>query len=259
MARARDSRTLSGVRGALALGALLGSVACGRPGQAGGANGQSGQIDLTSPGGPSWPTEESSDRAGGRALSDADVEQIAVRVPLQSVPTVSARSPSRGPANAKVTLQIFSDFECPFCVQTAPAIAAVERRYPQQLRVVWRNYPLAFHARARPAARAALEAFAEGGNTKFWAVHDWLYGPRADLSDAGLQQLAAELSLDVARVAQAAKSGQYDAQIDADMAAADAAGVEGTPAVFINDYYLMGARPETEYALVVARALREAG
>jgi protein-disulfide isomerase len=174
------------------------------------------------------------------------------------VPAVPAQSPSRGPAGAKVTLQVFSDFECPFCVQTAPAIAAVERRYPDQLRVVWRNYPLPFHERARPAARAALEAFAEGGSTKFWALHDWLYSPKADLSDVGLGKAAAVLELDAARVQAAARSPKYDAQIDADMAAGDAAGIEGTPAVFINDYYLMGARDENEYALVIARALREA-
>ena len=53
-------------------------------------------------------------------------------------------------------------------------------------------------------------------------------------------------------------SNVHDAQIDADMAAGDAAGIEGTPAVFINDYYVMGARHENEYALVVERALREA-
>jgi protein-disulfide isomerase len=54
------------------------------------------------------------------------------------------------------------------------------------------------------------------------------------------------------------QSTQYDAQISADVAAGDAAGIEGTPAVFINDYYLMGAFPESAYAVVIERALREA-
>jgi protein-disulfide isomerase len=157
-----------------------------------------------------------------------------------------------------VTLQIFSDFECPFCVQAAPAIAAVEQRYHGRMRVVWRNYPLPSHQRARPAARAALEAFAAGGNPKFWALHDWFYSPRADLSDAGLSKAGAMLSLDAARLQNAARSAKYDALIDADMAAGDAAGIEGTPAVFLNDYYLMGARDEIEYGLVVERALRQA-
>jgi protein-disulfide isomerase len=134
----------------------------------------------------------------------------------------------------------------------------VEQRYRGRLRVVWRNYPLPSHDRARPAARAALEAFAEGGSPKFWALHDWFYSAHADLSDAGLRQAAVKLALDAGRLERAARSSTYDAQIDADMAAGDAAGIAGTPAVFINDYYVMGARHENEYAVVVERALREA-
>jgi protein-disulfide isomerase len=241
-------------RAALALCCALGSVACGRSSQAGA---HSGQIDLTSPGGLEWPVEER--EAAAPQLTDADVERISVRVPHQRVPVVSPRSPSKGPADAKVVLQIFSDFECPFCVRSAATLDAVAERYRGQLRVVWRNYPLPSHELARPAARAALEAFAQGGSDKFWKLHDWLYSPQADLSSAGLRRVAAQLSLDGARLEQAAKSGRYDRQIDADIAAGDAAGIEGTPAVFINDYYLMGARHAVEYGVVVSRALREAG
>ena len=114
------------------------------------------------------------------------------------------------------------------------------------------------HPRARPAARAALAAFNQGGSSAFWKLHDWLYSARADLSDAGLSRAARELSLDVAKVEQAVRSSQFDPAIDADMAAGDAAGIEGTPATFINDYYLMGAFPASAYAVVIERALREA-
>jgi protein-disulfide isomerase len=211
---------------------------------------------MTSPTGPGWSSEGA---AGPEPeLTDADVEQIAQRVPRARVPAVSPRSPSKGPADAQVTLQVFSDFECSFCVRAAPTLAALEQRYRGRVRVVWRNYPLPSHDRARPAARAALEAFAEGGSSKFWALHDWLYSAQADLSDAGLRRAAQRLALDAARVEHALRSNAYDAQIDADMAAGDAAGIEGTPAVFINDYYVMGARHENEYAVVVERALREA-
>jgi protein-disulfide isomerase len=233
---------------------VLGSIACGRSSRAGA---HTGQIDLTSPGGPRWPAEEQ--EAEAPQLTDADVERISVRVPHQRVPLVTAANPSKGPADAKIVLQVFSDFECPFCVRSAPTLDNVAAHYVGQLRVVWRNYPLPSHEQARPAARAALEAFAQGGSDKFWKLHDWLYSPQADLSEAGLRGVAAHLSLDATRLEQAARSRRYDRQIDADMAAGDAAGIEGTPAVFINDYYLMGARHEVEYSLVVARALREAG
>jgi len=242
----------------LALLCALGSVACERPGQAG-AKANSAEIDVTSPGGPRWPAFEPEAAGEEPKLTDADVERIATKLPHEKVPAVSAQNPAKGPANAKVTLQVFSDFECPFCVRAAPTLDDVEERYHGRLRLVWRNYPLPSHERARPAARAALAAFAVGGNDQFWKFHDWLYSSQADLSDAGLKQAATRLALDPARIQQAAQSSQFDPQIAADMAAGDAAGIEGTPATFINDYYLMGARSEAEYTIVVERALREAG
>ena len=237
----------------LALLCVLGSVACERPGQ---GDAKSGQIDVTSPGGPQWPGFGSEVEP---QLTDADVDKIAVKVPRSRVPAVSAQNPSKGPANAKVTLQVFSDFECSFCVRVAPTLADVEERFHGRLRLVWRNYPLPMHERARPAARLALAAFAQGGSPAFWKLHDWLYSAGADLSDAGLRVGASKLGLEQAKVDDALTSARFDPAINADVAAGDAAGIEGTPATFINDYYLMGARFESEYVVVVERALREAG
>lgn len=259
-ARARLPAPL-GVFNVLAFLCVLGSVACERPGQ---ADAKSGQIDVTSPGGPNWPAFSS--RTNGAAfgqedepkLTDADVDKIAVKVPHERVPAVSAQNPAKGPANAKVTVQVFSDFECPFCVRAAPTLDDVSERFNGRIRIVWRNYPLAGHERARPAARAALAAFAQGGSPAFWKLHDFFYSPQADLSDAGLRNAATKLSLDADKLVAAAQSTQYDAAINADMAAGDAVGIEGTPATFINDYYMMGARFESEYAVVIERALREA-
>jgi protein-disulfide isomerase len=234
---------------------MLGSVACGRPGQAG-AETAPGQIDLTSPGGPNWPGFEP--EGTPPELTDADVEQLATRVAAQRVPRVSADNPSKGPASAPVTLQVFSDFECPFCVRAAPTLTRIEARFRGRVRLVWRNYPLPSHDRARPLARAVLAAYALGGADKFWQLHDWLFSPRADQSDEGLRAQAVRLGLDATRFDEAMNSPTYDVRVSADVAAGDTAGVEGTPAVFINDYYLMGARHEAEYAIVVERALRDA-
>jgi protein-disulfide isomerase len=235
----------------LALACGLGSVACERPGQA--ASPETVDASRAAASFPGFEPEVEPE------LTDADVDHIAVKVPRGRVPAVTNQNPAKGPAGAPVTLQVFSDFECPFCVRVAPTLGDVEQRFQGRIRVVWRNYPLPGHARARPAARAALAVFAAGGSEAFWKFHDWLYGPRGDLSDAGLAAAARQLKLEAADLVQASRSPRYDAQIDADMAAGDAAGIEGTPAVFINDYYVMGARFESEYRVVVERALREAG
>jgi protein-disulfide isomerase len=253
MGRARVTRALQGAWAPLALLALLGSVACQRPGQAEATS----SVDMTSPGSRGWPVIEPEPE--GPQPTDADVEQIAVKVPRSRVPAVTAKNPTQGPASAKVTLQVFSDFQCPFCVQVAPTLADLEARYRGKVRLVWRNYPLPSHARALPAARAAQAVFTLGGSERFWQLHDIFYSAQADLTDAGLARAATKLSLDPSVIQQAAASKQYDADIAADVAAGNAAGIEGTPAVFVNDYYLMGARSEAEYAVVVERALREAG
>jgi protein-disulfide isomerase len=255
MQHARVARALQGALGCLALGCALGSIACSAQ-RSSQAAPPSGQIDLTSPGGPSWPLLEPEPDAA--PLTDDDVERIAQRVPHAKVPQPSARNPSKGPASAKVLLQVFSDFECPFCVRLAPTLDDVEAQFAGKIRVVWRNYPLPSHQRARPAARAALYAFDQGGSAPFWKLHDFFYSPQGDLSDAGLRKAASKLGLDPAQLERAASDGTYDPRIDADVAAGDAASIEGTPAVFINDYYVMGARREAEYAIVIERALREA-
>lgn len=251
MSGARAALTRHLGRGCLlSLLAALGSAACERPGRAVAPD------HAESAGAARFPGFEPEVEP---AVTDADVERIAVKLPHARVPAVSEKSPVKGPASAKVTLQVWSDFECPYCVRAAPTLDDIEQRFHGQIRVVWRNYPLPSHARARPAARAALAAFAAGGSPAFWKLHDWFYSARADLSDAGLARAARELGLDATQLEQAAASTRYDAAIDADIAAGDAAGIEGTPAVLINDYYLVGARFESEYRVVVERALREAG
>jgi hypothetical protein len=87
--------------------------------------------------------------------------------PRYAIP-VTAAQPSKGPANALVTMVVFSEFQCPFCSRMIPITEQMLREYPTQVRVVWRNLPLGFHPNAMPAAEAAMEAFAQGGNEKFW-------------------------------------------------------------------------------------------
>ncbi|MBK7775115.1 MAG: thioredoxin domain-containing protein [Sandaracinaceae bacterium] len=90
---------------------------------------------------------------------------------------VTAEQPSQGPADALVTMVVFSDFQCPFCARLNPTIEQLMRAYPTQLRVVWRNLPLAFHPNAMPAAEAAMEAFAQGGDRAFWQMRPALRAP----------------------------------------------------------------------------------
>ena len=119
------------------------------------------------------------------------------RLSRRRVPVPNAANPSLGAADARVVVQMWSDFECPFCAEEHPVLREMLRVYAGKVRLVWHDYPLPFHAHARLAANAGREAYAQGGAEAFWSFHDALYGARAPRLDAaGLEQVALKTGLD---------------------------------------------------------------
>jgi protein-disulfide isomerase len=175
-----------------------------------------------------------------------------------STPSIPKGSPTRGPAKAPVTIQVFSDFQCPFCSRVLPSLTELEKRYAGRVRFVWRNMPLSFHKDARPAAQLAMEAHAQKGNAAFWRMHDLLFANQSSLDRGALEGYAQKVGLDLARVRTALDPGSPERALDEDEAAARAAGVNGTPAFLINGYSLSGAQPLRAFTRVVDRALEDA-
>ncbi len=179
----------------------------------------------------------------------------------KKIPAAGRGLPSRGKAWAPIVLQVFSDFQCPFCSRLEPTLDKVEKAFPGQVRIVWRNLPLAFHKDARPAAAAALEAFAQKGNKGFWAMHKLLFESQKNLKRADLEGYASRIGLDVARFKKALDDGRHDKKIKADEDIAKAAGIRGTPGTVINGYFLSGAQPLARFKQVIRMAIadRKAG
>lgn len=98
-------------------------------------------------------------------VAPAPAAEPVYRVPLED-------SPQRGPKTALVTIVESSDFECPFCRRVAPTLKQIESTYGGKVRFVFKQNPLPMHANSLPAAKLAEEARAQGGDTKFWALHD---------------------------------------------------------------------------------------
>ena len=184
---------------------------------------------------------------------DARVK-VAQRVVV--APAVAAR-PGKGARGAKVTIQMFSDFQCPFCKRVAPTLDELIAAFPGKVRLVWRHLPLPMHAQATIAAEAAEEAFRQKGDAGFWAMAKLLF---EDASEAALQRSALtdkarKAGLNVAAFEAALDSGRHRATIEADRKAAADAGITGTPAFAINDYFVSGNRTLPAYARLVRRAL----
>jgi protein-disulfide isomerase len=173
-------------------------------------------------------------------------------------------APSKGPATAKVTVQIFSDFQCPYCSRVEPTLATLQKKYEGKVRWVWRDMPLPFHKGAEPASEFAREAMKQKGADAFWKAHDALFAKQAELFVKGeldrekLDVLAKELGLNMDKYKAAIDGSTYKALIDADKEAASKAGIQGTPAFVINGYFLNGAQPLPKFKKLIDRALAEA-
>src|SRR5579872_6227379 len=107
-----------------------------------------------------------------------------------------AGSPVIGPADARVTLVEFSDFQCPYCWKAVDQLNAVMKVYPKDIKLIFKQFPLDSHSQAAGAALAAIAAHRQG---KFWAMHDAMFAHRQDLSRESLVAIASGAGLDMKR------------------------------------------------------------
>jgi protein-disulfide isomerase len=143
-----------------------------------------------------------------------------------------ANSAVRGPKDAPVTITMFSDFQCPFCAQSAPIIDQVLAAYPNDVNFVMKQFPLrSIHPQADPAARAAIAAGKQG---KFWEMHDELYKNSRTLSPETIKGIAEKLALDMKKFEADMSSDEVKKQVDEELALGAKSNVRGTPSFFVN-------------------------
>ena len=168
---------------------------------------------------------------------DAPVPPAPPAAPSGPVPPVTDRDHVRGNPKAKVTVIEYSDFECPFCKRHAPTMAQILTTYKDDVNVVFRHFPLSFHANAQKEAEAS-ECVAElAGNDAFWKFHDAIF-ERSTVGGTGfaldkLPALAKEVGADEAKFKECLDSGKHAKYVQDQMQAGIDAGVQGTPGNFI--------------------------
>lgn len=160
----------------------------------------------------------------------------------------TSASPVFGPADATITLVVFSDFQCPFCMRLAPTLA--ELAESEGVRLVFKHMPLAFHQDAELAARYSWAAHQQA---RFWDYHDGLLElGTSSLSENAFLQLANRLELDLERLATDVVSQPAFDAIAADMALGQSIGVVGVPATFVNGAMISGAQPREVFVAAIA-------
>lgn len=158
-------------------------------------------------------------------------------------PTVLAQDPTErgqvlGPANAAITVVEFSDFECPFCAQASATVKRLMNEHPNDIRLVYRHFPLQnTHPNARPAAEASECAAQQG---KFWEMHDLLFANQKALAGSDLQRYAAQIGLQTQKFSGCLSSEAMAQQVQQDLDAGKQYGVDGTPTFFVNKKKIVG-------------------
>ncbi len=190
-------------------------------------------------------TQDQGSQAGAAAPTSA-AQYVRYKIPTDGFP-------SKGPANAPITLVEFADFQCPFCRQwEQQTYQPLLDKYAGKIRIVYRDFPLTqIHPNALPAAEAAQCANEQG---KFWEFHDKLFEGQ-DLSPAIYDQYAQELGLSMTQFDQCVSTEKYKAAIEADSQFAEQLGINSTPTFFINGLAIVGAQPISVFEQVIDKEL----
>jgi len=150
-------------------------------------------------------------------------------------------SPSIGGKSALVTIVEFGDFQCNFCQRADKTLATLRSQYGDDLRVVWKNEPMAMHPRAKPAAELAMDAADQ--KKDFWGVHDDLFASQSDLGDATLARIASSHGVKM--------TAAHHTSLDDDHALASSLGVVATPVFFVNGHKVVGAQSAEAFKKII--------
>ncbi len=183
----------------------------------------------------------------------ADVQVLLKAPPVFRAPIDLTGAPSRGPEDATVTLVEFSDFHCPFCRRVQPTLEELLKKYPTQVRLVYKHMPLdSLHPRARRAAEASWCAQQQG---RFWEYHDALYEDGSAGTDEQLTAIAQRVGLDMPAFGACLASDEPKTTVQRHVEEGARYGVSGTPGFFVNGRLLAGAQPIENFVRIIEEEL----
>lgn len=181
-------------------------------------------------------------KAGGKGLASTPIAaDLLAGVELRD-------RPIRGNDDAKVSIVVFSDFECPFCSKLLPSLEEALETYGDDVSVTFKQMPLPFHAAADAAARASLAAGEQG---KFWEMHDALFAHPTEVRGQDFRALAERIDLDVDRFEKDMADPEIAATVARDIEDAKALGIRGTPSMIVGDQLVVGAQPVAKILEVI--------
>lgn len=175
--------------------------------------------------------------------------------------------PVRGNPDASVTIVEFSDFQCPYCARGTQTMDQLLEKYPEDVKLVFKHFPLSFHPWAKPAAIAAHCAGLQKPEA-FWTLHDNYFAKQKEITPQNViektKEFLAGTGIDMEAWSECAENKESEAYkaaaavVDGDMALGQKLGVSGTPGFFVNGEFVNGAQPLSAFEPLIAKA-KQAG
>jgi len=200
-------------------------------------------------------------KGGGGSLANNDSGNPSGAIPTAPAqpgepsgvaPQVTKADHIDGPENAKVTIIEFSDIQCPFCLRFHPTVQQIRDEYPNDVRWVYKHFPLdSIHPNARSAAEASECLADQLGDAKFFEYLEVLFAQQTSLGNAMYSSEAVKLGANESKFNECLSSGKFKGKVDQDYQAGLAAGVRGTPGSFINGQLVSGAQPYESVKAIV--------
>ncbi|MEJ1342725.1 MAG: thioredoxin domain-containing protein [Candidatus Sedimenticola sp. (ex Thyasira tokunagai)] len=190
-----------------------------------------------------------------RTLQEKYGAEILLEEPL--APRVEIRGSqelSKGPSDAKITIVEFSDFECPFCSKVQGTLGEVLKAYPEDVRLVYRHFPLSFHRNALTASEATMCAQDQG---KFWPMHDEIFSDQKNIAVDDLKKHAETIGLEMTEFNNCLDQRTHKEYVTADVNEASRIGVSATPTFYVNGVKLEGGYDMSNFSKAIDRELKK--
>ena len=169
---------------------------------------------------------------------------------------ITADDHIRGNIDAPITIVEYSDFQCPFCQRFHPTVLRALAEYPDDVRWVYRHFPLRnIHAQAQPAAEASECVAEQKGDEGFWAFGDAMFANQGRLGTEFYREVAGELGVNLAQFDSCVSSNKYKDKVDADYNLGIQLGITGTPGSFVNGVPVRGAIPYEQLQSIIESQL----
>ena len=168
-------------------------------------------------------------------------------------------APVKGDKDAPVTIIEWSDYECPFCSRFySDTLKQIEEQYIKtgKVKFAYKDFPLSFHPNAQKSAEAAKCVRDELGDDGYWAFHDKIFENQGSLSPDSLKVWSKEVGANSAKFDSCLSSGKFAAKVQSEFREGQTAGVQGTPAFFINGKLISGAQPFPAFQSAIEEELR---